>query len=80
MRSFLGQISLNVLIHPHGYPGHMGKTREGAQKGICLRKRVKMDGNDGLWRRAVGRERALCQARTEQGVLGGSINGQEDHE
>ena len=45
------ELRTRQLIHPHGYPGHLEKTREGEQNGICLRKRVKMDGNDGFRRR-----------------------------
>ena len=56
MRHFLGQLFLNVLIHPLGYPGHLEKTREGAQKGTGLGKRVKTDGNIGFRRRGVGRK------------------------
>jgi len=52
----LYQFCLNVLIHPRGYPGHLEKTREGAQNGIGLGKRVKMDRNDSFRRRDVGRE------------------------
>ena len=53
------------LIHPNGYPGHLKRTRERerAQNGICLRKRVKMDGNNGF-RRSVTRE-GLCARQVE---------------
>ena len=53
------------LIHPHGHPGHLEKTREGEQNGIYFRKRVKVDGNDGFRRRSMARE-GLC-ARQGQG-------------
>ena len=65
MRSFVGHFFLNVVIHLHGCPGHLEKTREGAQNGIGLGKRVKMDGNDSFRRMGVGRE-GVC-ARQGQG-------------
>ena len=79
LRSFLGQICLDVLIHPHGYPGHLGKTREGAQKGIGLGKRVKTDGSDGVRKKGVGRGKGYVPGKDRAGGIRGGINGQEDH-
>ena len=53
LRSFLGQLCLNVLIHPHNYPGDLEKTREGEKNGIGLGKRVFIFGIDGFRRRSV---------------------------
>ena len=70
LRRFLGQLWLNVLIYPRGYPGHLEKTREWVQNGTGLRKRVKMDGNDGSRRRGVGREEVYARQRQGRGSYG----------
>ena len=61
----------NGIIHPHGYPAHMEKSREGAKNGTGLGKSVKTGGNDGFRRKGVGSE-VLCarqgQTRVSSGV------------
>ena len=52
-----------MTFHPHGYPGHLERTREGAQKATCLGENVKMDRNDSF-RKSVTRE-GLCARPVE---------------
>ena len=55
------------VTHPHGYPGRREKTREEAEKGTGLGKRVTVHGNGGFRRRGVGRE-GVCARQGETGV------------
>jgi len=57
LRSFFSQLWLNLLIHPHDYPGRLEKIREGAKNSTGLGKRVMMDGIEGLRRRGLGEKR-----------------------
>ena len=73
LRGFLGQLCLNVIIHPRGYPGDLEKVREGAKNGIGLGKRVLMVGIDGFRRRSMTK-RGHVQDKEREGVLYGSVN------
>lgn len=66
---FLGQLWLNLLIHPHSYPSHLKKKREGAKNIIGLGKRLMMFVTEGLRRRGVGRE-GLCAMQGQGGLMG----------
>ena len=55
------------VIHPHGCPDHCEKTREGAQKGTGLGKRVMVHGNCGFRRRGV-RRKGVCARQGETRV------------
>ena len=61
------------LIHPHGYPGHLDKTRKGVQSGGWFGE----EGEDGWeqWLQEKG-----CGHRRDNGLTrtSGSVNGQED--
>ena len=78
MRSFLGQLCLNVLIQPHSYPGNLEKTKEAGQSFINLWKRVKMDENNGFRRRDVGRDGICARQGHGRGCCRGGVNAQEE--
>ena len=74
----MGQLWLNLLIHPHDYPGRLEKIREGAKNSTGLGKRVMMDGIEGLRRRDLGREEVWARQRQGRRVLWGGVNMQEE--
>ena len=74
LRSFLGQLWLNVLIyiHPHTYPGALERTRGGAKNDVGLGKRLLwlelVASAEGVWPRG-----GVCKTRKGECVYGASL-------